>query len=87
MPYKSLAAFALLSVLIIGAGALYDSDKFELAAFLIDASVFFAMLALFFTVLLKRMGLPVQILVAMIMGIGAGWLLTAVGKQALVTDY
>jgi Na+/H+-dicarboxylate symporter len=33
------------------------------------------------------MGLPVQILVAMIMGIGAGWLLTAVGKQALVTDY
>jgi Na+/H+-dicarboxylate symporter len=87
IPYKSLAAFAVLSVLIIGAGAFYDSDKFDAVGFLVDAFVFFAVLAIFFSVFLKRMGLPVQILVAMILGVAAGWLLTAVGKQALVTDY
>jgi Na+/H+-dicarboxylate symporter len=87
IPYKSLASFAVLSALIIGAGAFYDSDEFDVVGFLVDAFVFFAVLAVFFSVLLKRMGLPVQILAAMILGVAAGWLLTAVGKQALVTDY
>ncbi len=87
IPYKSIVGFAVLSALIIGAGAFYDSDEFNVVGFLVDAFVFFAVLAVFFSVFLKRMGLPVQILVAMILGVAAGWLLTAVGKQALVTDY
>jgi Na+/H+-dicarboxylate symporter len=51
------------------------------------AGFLFAALAVFCAVLPKRLSLPVQIVVAMLGGIGAGWLLAHWGEQALVTDY
>jgi len=47
----------------------------------------FAALVIFLWILPKRQGLPVQIFVAMIAGVFAGWLATALGDEAFVTEY
>lgn len=48
---------------------------------------FFLTFLLFLPVVPKPTSLPVEIFIAMVAGVAAGWAFTALGEQALVTDY
>ncbi|MCP4639349.1 MAG: dicarboxylate/amino acid:cation symporter [bacterium] len=54
---------------------------------MLNAAILFATMIVFLLVLRKRYSIPIQIFIAMVAGIGAGWALAAVGETAFVTDY
>lgn len=85
-PY-ALIGYALLSIALIGGGALYGEDPFHLGHFLIDTLFLYAGLVIFLVLMPGRFKLPTQIFIGMIAGIGVGWGLQTIGKPELVTDY
>jgi Na+/H+-dicarboxylate symporter len=55
--------------------------------FFLHTLFFIVTLAVFFLLLPRRLGLPLQILAAMALGIAAGWAAAALGDKSLITDY
>jgi Na+/H+-dicarboxylate symporter len=53
----------------------------------LNSAVALAALAIFGVFLPKRLSLPMQIFVAMVTGIAAGWLMNCAGELAFVTEY
>jgi Na+/H+-dicarboxylate symporter len=97
--YAGILAIALLS-LFLGFAAAFSSQTIPgsgpaitpslgsvSAAGLAGSTIVFCVLVLLFRVLPKRLGLPVQIFVAMILGVVAGRLLPWMGFEVLITDY
>lgn len=58
-----------------------------MGAFAIRGSILFAALAMFFLILPRRMGAPLQIFLAMLAGVAVGWIFARAGDAAFVSDY
>lgn len=53
----------------------------------LHSGVLLGAFVLFLLVLPRRAGLPFQILLAMVLGVAAGWIFTAIGDSRFITDY
>lgn len=83
----SLAALGLLAF-SLGAASAWPMDGISgVLRFGAHGLFLFVSLAFFQVILPRRAGLPVRILIAMFLGILAGWRLPALGAASLVTDY
>ncbi|NIA13482.1 MAG: cation:dicarboxylase symporter family transporter [Nitrospiraceae bacterium] len=83
----SVYLIVLLSVFLGAASSWPESGFPAPLALVARCLVLFASLALFFLVLPKLIGQAMQIFVAMLLGIFAGWALAMMGQQALVAEY
>src|SRR5690606_16617064 len=72
---------------VIGAFAATDDGSFRAPVMVLYGGVLFLSLTLFFVVLPRFMRRPVQIFVAMVLGVIVGWALDGAGYEALVLDY
>ena len=77
-----LAVFLLISILL-GCSSSWP-EPFPTA---VDTIVLFLGQFFFFLVLPRKMGRPMQIFVAMLAGIAAGWIFRNAGRADFVTDY
>lgn len=80
------AALAL-GVAASGLSGLPISDPARLGQALLYGAFLFIAMAVFLLVLPKRFGVPVQILIAMILGVLAGWIMSYAGLHRFIDDY
>lgn len=87
--FVALIAFAAFALIFAGVGDYVDTEALHFGTILLNAFVLFAALVLFFLLLPQWFGLPIQILIAMGLGVLAGFLLgpEMLDRPALVTDY
>ncbi|MFP4500989.1 MAG: dicarboxylate/amino acid:cation symporter [Candidatus Hydrogenedentota bacterium] len=85
--YPRLIALAAVAVLLGGACAWPLTDAASAIRAAAYAAFLFTALIVFLVALPRWKGLPVQIFVAMVAGVAAGWIAAAVGEQSLIVDY
>ena len=86
-PFAALGGCAAIAGAIVAGAAVFDNPAPAIGTTLFNGVFLWAVLAFFFLVLRRLVTMPIQIFIAMIMGIAVGGLSRTFGFDVFVTDY